>query len=140
VCVQPSTAAGNETLLAFAADRHAAAAPLLLGAGRAAIERYLLPARPTAANSLTLLQQSTAGTDRQTDTRTVTQILLHTVKQYQRCWFKQISVITFAFRCSTSAAGAFRRIAMGHLCFARAAGFVCDRLVTTNMSHFRSIF
>jgi len=35
-------AAGNVTLLAFAADRRAAAAPLLLvGAGRAAIDRYL---------------------------------------------------------------------------------------------------
>jgi len=95
---------------------------------------------PQQQTPCTLLQQSTAGTDRQTDTRTVTQILLHTVKQYQRCWFKQISVITFAFRCSSSAAGAFRRIAIGHWCFARAAGFVCDRLVTTNMSHFRSIF
>ena len=38
------------TLLAFAADRRAAAAPLLPGAGRAAIDRYLLPAGPTAAN------------------------------------------------------------------------------------------
>jgi len=42
VCVQPSTAAVNVTLLAFAADsravvRRAAEAPLLLGAGRAAI-------------------------------------------------------------------------------------------------------
>ena len=35
----------NVTLLAFAA-----AAPLLLSAGRAAIDRYLLPARRTAAN------------------------------------------------------------------------------------------
>jgi len=35
----------NATLLAFAA-----AAPLLLSAGRAAIDRYLLPARRTAAN------------------------------------------------------------------------------------------
>ena len=113
---------------------------MLLGAGRAAIERYLLPARPTAANSLHAAA-AVDSWDRQTDGhRTVTQILLHTVKQYQRCWFKQISVITFAFRCSSSAAGAFRRIAMGHLCFARAAGFVCDRLVTTNLSHFRSIF
>ena len=38
------------TLLAYAADRRAAAAPLLLGAGRAAIDRYLLPAGRTAAN------------------------------------------------------------------------------------------
>jgi len=43
VCVQPPTAAGNVTLLAFAADRCAAAAPLLLRAGRAASDRYLLP-------------------------------------------------------------------------------------------------
>jgi len=48
VCVQPPTAAGNVTLLAFAADRcaavrRAAAAPLLLRAGRAASDRYLLP-------------------------------------------------------------------------------------------------
>jgi len=50
VCVQPSTAAVNVTLLAFAADRRAAAAPLLLRAGRAAIDRYLLPAGSTAAN------------------------------------------------------------------------------------------
>ena len=38
------------TLLAFAAGCRVAAAPLLLGIGRAAIERYLLPAGPTAAN------------------------------------------------------------------------------------------
>jgi len=43
------------TLLAFAAnrcaaDRRAATAPLLLGAGLAEIDRYLLPAGPTAAN------------------------------------------------------------------------------------------
>jgi len=38
------------TLLANrrAAMRRAAAAPLTLGAGRAAIDRYLLPAGPTA--------------------------------------------------------------------------------------------
>ena len=45
VSVQPSTAAVDATLLAFAA-----AAPLLLGAGRAAVDRYLPPAEPTAAN------------------------------------------------------------------------------------------
>ena len=50
VCVQPPTAAGNATLLAFAAVRRAAAAPLLLGAGRVAIDRCLLAAGPTAAN------------------------------------------------------------------------------------------
>jgi len=38
------------TLLAFAADHHAAVVPLLLGAGCAAIDRYPLPAGPTAAN------------------------------------------------------------------------------------------
>jgi len=41
--------AGNVTLLAFAAVRRAAAAPLLLDAGRAAIDRYPLPAGPAAA-------------------------------------------------------------------------------------------
>jgi len=40
----------NVTLLAFAAHRRAAEAPLLLSAGRAATDRYLLPAGPTAAN------------------------------------------------------------------------------------------
>ena len=45
VCIQPSTAAGNAALLASAA-----AAPLLLRAGHAAIDQYLLPAGPTAAN------------------------------------------------------------------------------------------
>jgi len=49
-CVQPSTAAVNVTLLAFAAVRRAAAAQLLLGAGRAAIDRHRLSAWPTAAN------------------------------------------------------------------------------------------
>jgi len=38
------------TLLAFAADHHAAVVPLLLEAGCAAIDRYPLPAGPTAAN------------------------------------------------------------------------------------------
>jgi len=33
-CVQPSKVAVNVTLLAFAADDHAAVAPLLLGGGR----------------------------------------------------------------------------------------------------------
>jgi len=37
------SSAVNVTLLAFDAERRAAA-PLLLGAGRAAIDRYLLPA------------------------------------------------------------------------------------------------
>ena len=45
------------TLPAFAADRYAAAAPLLLGAGRAAIDRYLLQQQTQHM----LLQQSIAG-------------------------------------------------------------------------------
>jgi len=48
------------TLLAFAAGRRAAA-PLLLSADRAAINRYLLPAGVRRAN---------VGTDEQTDERT----------------------------------------------------------------------
>jgi len=56
VCVQPSTAAVNVTLLAFAAERRAATAP-------AAVDRYLLPAGRPAANP-----QHDA--DRQTDGRT----------------------------------------------------------------------
>ena len=38
------------TLLAFASERRADATPLLLAAGRAAVNRCLLPAGPTAAN------------------------------------------------------------------------------------------
>ena len=52
VRVQPPTPAVNVTLLGFATDRRAAAAPLLLGAGHAAIDRYLLPDWLTAANPL----------------------------------------------------------------------------------------
>jgi len=37
------------TLLAFAAGRRNAAVPLLLGAGHAANDRYLLPAEPILA-------------------------------------------------------------------------------------------
>jgi len=56
------------TLPAFAAERRAAA-PLLLAAGRAAIDRCLLPAGRTAANPR---QRSAAGElwDRRTDGRT----------------------------------------------------------------------
>jgi len=62
------------TLLAFAA-----AAPLLLGAGRGAIDRYHLPTGPTAANPQHAAAASIDGTDRQTDGHlTVTQTLLHT--------------------------------------------------------------
>ena len=64
VCVQPSTAAVNVTRLAFAADRRAvmrrAEAPLLLGAGRAAI---CMPG-PQQQTRRTLLQQLIAETDR----------------------------------------------------------------------------
>jgi len=62
------------TLLAFAAVRRAAVAPLLLDAGRAAIDRYIGPARPTAANPpqrhAADSMQSIAETDRRTDRRT----------------------------------------------------------------------
>jgi len=47
VCVEPSTAAVNATLLAFAAERRAAAA-LLLQARRAAVHRYHLPTELSA--------------------------------------------------------------------------------------------
>ena len=46
VCVQPPTPADNVALLAFTA----CCGELLLGAGRAAVDRYLPPAGPTAAN------------------------------------------------------------------------------------------
>ena len=68
-----ATPADNVALPAFAAARRAAAR-MLLSAARAAIDRYLLPAGPTAANPP---QRPNAGTDRQTDGRpTVTQISL----------------------------------------------------------------
>jgi len=51
--VQLVTVAINVTLLVCAADHHAAVVPLLLGAGRAAINRYLLPAESTAENYAT---------------------------------------------------------------------------------------
>ena len=41
---------GRDTCDPCGVDAYAAAAPLLLSAGRAAIDRYLLPARRTAAN------------------------------------------------------------------------------------------
>jgi len=50
---------------AFAAARRAEAR-LLLSAGRAAIDRYLLDAGPTAANPR---QRRANGTDRRTDAR-----------------------------------------------------------------------
>jgi len=57
ICVQLPTSAVNATLFAFAAKCRAAA-PLQLSAGRAAIDRYLLPAGRTAANPQ---QRSAAG-------------------------------------------------------------------------------
>jgi len=56
------SADNHVTLLAFAA-----AAPLLLGAGRGAIDRYHLPTGPTAANPQHAAAASIAGTDRQID-------------------------------------------------------------------------
>jgi len=61
-------------LRAFAAERRAAAR-LLLTAGRAAIDRYLLAAGPTAANPL---QRRAAGWDRQTDGRTHARSCIYT--------------------------------------------------------------
>ena len=55
-------------LLAFAAKRRAAA-PLLLSAGCAAIDRYHLPAERTAANSQRMMEQTDKRTDRQTNAR-----------------------------------------------------------------------
>ena len=70
------------TLLAFAAVHCAAVAPLLLGAGHAAIDRYLLPAGPTAANPPHAAAASN-GWDRQTDTvrhRTIIYTMLHAMQ------------------------------------------------------------
>jgi len=65
---QNCTAAVNATLLAYAAYRRAAAAPLLLGPDRAAIDRYLPPAGPTAANqSHVAASRSIAETNRHID-------------------------------------------------------------------------
>ena len=66
VCVQLPVSADNVTLLAFAAERRAAA-PLLLSAGRAAIGRSLLAAGPTAANLAD--RRPSDGTDGPTDAR-----------------------------------------------------------------------
>ena len=44
---------------------------LVLDAGRAAVNRYLLPARPTAANCCMLLQRSIDRTDSWTDRQTL---------------------------------------------------------------------
>jgi len=61
-------------LPAFAAARRVAGR-LLLTAGRAAIDRYLLAAGPTAANPL---QRRAAGWDRQTDARTHARSCIYT--------------------------------------------------------------
>jgi len=68
------------TLLAFAAERRAAA-PLLLGA----VDRYLPPVGPTAANSLHAAAAAPEGTDRPIDGRTdghriVTETPPHTMR------------------------------------------------------------
>ena len=66
VCVQLPTSADDVTLPAFAAER-SAAARWLPSAGSAAVDRYVLPAWPTAANP----QQRRVVAkcwDRQTDT------------------------------------------------------------------------
>jgi len=68
------------TLLAFAAE-HRAAAQLLLGAGRAAINRYLLPAGRTAANPPQW--RANDGRDGQTDRGTLDSFIhpaLHTMQ------------------------------------------------------------
>ena len=65
VCVQLPPSADNVTLRAFAAERRAALRRCFLEAA-AAVDRYCLPAGPTAATSRTLLQ--TGQTDGQTDT------------------------------------------------------------------------
>ena len=62
------------TQLAFTA--HAAAAPLLLGAGRAVIDPYLLPAEPTAANPPHAVAVASSWDRRADRHRTVTYTLL----------------------------------------------------------------
>jgi len=66
VCVELPTSADSMAQAAIAAARRAAAR-LLLTAGRAAIDRYLLAAGPTTAN----LQQRPDETGGQTDVQTV---------------------------------------------------------------------
>jgi len=62
------------TLLAFAAERRAAALWCCAGAGRlaaAAVDRCILPVRRSAANPATPRLWSNDGTDRRTDGRTL---------------------------------------------------------------------
>ena len=61
----------NVALPAFAAVRHSAA-PCCCGAGRAAIDQYLLSAGPTAANPLNAV--AAGEWDRQTDGQTDRQV------------------------------------------------------------------
>jgi len=56
-------------LLAFAAERRAAA-PLLLTAGRAAVDRYFLQPGAQQQTRSNGVQRASDGTDRQTDGRT----------------------------------------------------------------------
>jgi len=63
VYIQPSTAAGSVTLLAFAA------ALLPLAAARAAVD-ITCPPGPQQQSRRTMLLRSIAGTDRRTDRRT----------------------------------------------------------------------
>jgi len=65
VRAQLHASADNAALPAFARRDATAAARLLLTAGRAAIDRYLLPAGPTAANPPSGVRRN--GTDRQRD-------------------------------------------------------------------------
>ena len=66
VRAQLHTSADNAALPAFARRDATAAARLLLTAGRAAIDRYLLPAGPTAANPPSGVRRM-GQTDRRTD-------------------------------------------------------------------------
>jgi len=66
VCGQLRTSADYASLLAFAGDRRAAATPLPLSAGHAAIDRHVATAGPTAANP----PHTAAGKDRRTVKRT----------------------------------------------------------------------
>ena len=73
VCIQLPTSAVNVALPTFAAVRRAAA-PCCCGACRAAIDRYLLPTGPTAANppyaaaAVKLNRETDEQTDIGTDT------------------------------------------------------------------------
>ena len=68
VCVQLPTLGVNVTLLAFAAERRAAA-PLLLSADRAAIDRYILPPGTQQQTCSSGMRLANYGTDGQTDSR-----------------------------------------------------------------------